>query len=95
MGLSRRRSRLELVLGVLRAVRGGVDRPTRVMYAVNLSWRPTQGILGGLVERGLLEMVEGKGRGRVRYGLTEKGLGVLRYFEGAEALMNTEPPTQN
>jgi predicted transcriptional regulator len=82
------------VLGVLRVVRGGVDRPTRVMYAVNLSWRPTQGILGGLVERGLLEMVE-EGRGRVRYGLTEKGLGVLRYFEGAEALLDTEPPTQN
>lgn len=85
------------MLGVLRAVRGGVDGPTRVMYAVNLSWRPTQGILGGLVERGLLERfdVEGGRRGRVRYGLTEKGLGVLRYFEGAEALLDTEPSTQN
>lgn len=86
-----------MVLGVLRAVRDGVDKPTRVMYAVNLSWRPTQGILGGLVERGLLErfMVEGGKRSRVKYGLTEKGLGVLRYFEGAEALLDTELPTQN
>ena len=87
------------MLGVLRAVRDGVDGPTRVMYAVNLSWRPTQGILGGLVERGLLERVEVEGgrgkRSRVRYGLTEKGLGVLRYFEGAEALLDTELPTQN
>jgi len=49
------------------------------------------------VERGLLERfeVEGGKRSRIRYGLTEKGLGVLRYFEGAEALLDIEPPTQN
>jgi len=87
-----RRSKLDLVLGVLRAVRGGVDKPTRIMYAVNLSWRPTQGILGGLVEQGLLAevVVEGGRRSRRRYVVTEKGLGVLSYFDGAGALLDLD-----
>ena len=85
-----RRSKLELVLGVLRAVRDGVDKPTRIMYAVNLSWRPTQGILGSLVEQGLLDAVEVEGgrRSKVRYSVTEKGLGVLGYFDGARELID-------
>ncbi|HUS78226.1 MAG TPA: winged helix-turn-helix domain-containing protein [Patescibacteria group bacterium] len=87
-----RRSKLDLVLGVLRVVRGGVDKPTRIMYAVNLSWRPTQGILGGLVEQGLLAEVEveGEKRSRRRYVVTEKGLGVLSYFDGASALLDLD-----
>jgi len=40
--VSRRRSRLDIVLAVLSAVGRGVDRPTRIMYASNLSWRPMQ-----------------------------------------------------
>ena len=73
-------------------VRGGVDKPTRIMYAVNLSWRPTQGILGGLVEQGLLAEVEveGEKRSRRRYVVTEKGLGVLSYFDGASALLDLD-----
>jgi len=75
---------------VLRAVRDGVDKPTRIMYAVNLSWRPTQGILGSLVEQGLLDAVEVEGgrRSKVRYSVTEKGLGVLGYFDGASELID-------
>ena len=92
IGMSQRRSKLDLVLGVLRAVGGGVDKPTRIMYAVNLSWRPTQAILGSLVGQGLLEVFEvaGERRSRRRYGLTEKGAGVLRYFDGARDLMDVD-----
>ena len=85
-----RRSKLDLVLGVLRTVKSGTDKPTRIMYTVNLSWKPTQNILGSLVEQGLLELIEEEGnkRSKKRYVLTEKGIGVVDYFDGAKQLID-------
>jgi predicted transcriptional regulator len=87
-----RRSKLDLVLGVLRAVRDGVDKPTRIMYAVNLSWKPTQKILDSLVGQGLLSESEetGSRRSKKKYEITEKGVGVLRYFDGAQQLIDID-----
>ncbi len=48
--MQRRRSKLDIVLIVLGAVRRGMDKPTRIMYAANLSWKPTQKILDNLVD---------------------------------------------
>jgi len=87
-----RRSKLDLVLGVLRIVNKGVTKPTRIMYAVNLSWKPTQNILQSLVEQNMLELDTdrlGK-RSRKCYSLTDKGLGVINYFDGAKHLLNVE-----
>ncbi|HDI53195.1 MAG TPA: transcriptional regulator [Candidatus Bathyarchaeota archaeon] len=88
--MSKRRSMLDIVLDVLSVVRDGVDKPTRIMYASNLSWRPTQRILKMMVERGLLKVVETEGDGRTkrRYVITERGLNVLEYFERAKELLN-------
>ncbi len=88
--MSKRRSMLDIVLDVLSVVRDGVDKPTRIMYAANLSWRPTQRILKMMVERGLLKVVETEGDGRTkrRYVITERGLNVLEYFERAKELLN-------
>lgn len=90
-----RRSKLEIVLCVLSTVRDGVDKPTRIMYASNLSWKPTQKVLSNLVEQGLLNVsrsTEGK-RSRRRYEITEKGLNVLRYFNNARGLIDIEAIT--
>ena len=91
-----RRSKLEIVLTVLSTVSKGVEKPTRIMYAANLSWRPTQRILASLVEEGLLlEAADtGSKRSKVRYRVTEKGENVLRYFEGAEDLIDLKALTQ-
>jgi len=88
--MSKRRSMLDIVLDVLSVVRDGVDKPTRIMYAANLSWRPTQRILKMMVERGLLKVVETEGDGRTkrRYLITERGLNILEYFERAKELLN-------
>lgn len=88
--MSKRRSMLDIVLDVLSVVRDGVDKPTRIMYAANLSWRPTQRILKMMVERGLLKVVETEGdeRTKRRYVITERGLNVLEYFERAKELLN-------
>lgn len=72
------------MLDVLSAVIKGIDKPTRIMYAANMSWRLTQSILSSLVNQGLLTMKETPGRGRSKssYGITEKGSNTLRYFDG-------------
>jgi predicted transcriptional regulator len=88
--MSNLRSRLEIMLCVLSVVMDGVEKPTWIMYAVNLSWVSTQGILARLVEQDLLREREEKGnrRSRRRYEITERGENVLRYFGGAKELIN-------
>ena len=71
--MSERRSRLEIILGILAAIKGGVDKHTRIMYAVNLSWKPTQRMLSDLVEQGLLEVRMASGLSKRRYFITERG----------------------
>lgn len=87
-----RRSKLDIVLDVLGAVRDGNDKPTRIMYRANLSWTPMRRALKSLVENGLLEEIGNTGsqRSKKRYALTEKGLGVLRYFDRASDLIDIE-----
>lgn len=84
-----RRSRLDIMLNVLLAIKEGVDKPTRIMYATNLSWKPTQNILKNLVRQGLIRelSVEGEKRTKARYVLTEKGQDVIKYFEKAKDLL--------
>jgi len=90
--MPRRRSRLDIILNVLNAVKEGVNKPTRIMYATNLSWKPTQRILTSLVEQGLLMDIESEGgkRTKTRYELTEKGSDVVRYFDKARDLIAIE-----
>jgi len=87
-----RRSKLDIVLSVLSAVRDGVDKPTRIMYAANLSWMPTQRILRSLVEKGFLREIENTGskRTKKRYEITDKGLKVVRYFNRAKDILDIE-----
>ena len=77
---------------MLSAVRDGVDKPTRIMYASNLSWMPTQRILRSLVEKGFLREIENTGskRTKKRYEITDKGLKVVRYFNRAKDILDIE-----
>jgi len=88
----KRRSRLEITLGILSAVMNGVDKPTRIMYAANMSWRPTQRILSILVEQGLIEvrMTPETRQSKKRYVITEKGANMLDYFDGAKEILPLE-----
>jgi len=84
-----RRSKLEIMLTVLRAVNDGETKPTKIMYASNMSWNLTQRVFADLVRQGLLDVMENPAsrRSTRRYVITEKGSNVLRYFEGAKALL--------
>ncbi len=90
--MSPRRSKLEIRLKILAAVKQGVDKPTRIMYAANMSWKPVQRILSGLVEQGLLlEVINtGSRQSKRRYQITEKGEKILDYFEKANDIMPLE-----
>ncbi len=84
-----RRTRLEILLGVLKAIKEGENKPTRIMYATNMSWTPTKKILTKLVDKGFIEVTEepSGGRSKRRYEINEKGMSVLRYFNGARELL--------
>ena len=88
--MSSRRSKLDIQLEVLKAVREGVDKPTRIMYAANMSWNPVRKILDSLVDGGLLSVISNTvgNRAKRRYEITEKGVSVLNYFEGAKELVD-------
>ena len=90
--MSKRRSRLEITLTILSTILDGVDKPTRIMYAANMSWKPVQRILSHLVEQGLLEKISNteSRQSRIRYQITEKGKKVIDYFENAEEIMPLE-----
>ena len=90
--MSPRRSKLEIRLKILAAVKQGVDKPTRIMYAANMSWKPVQLMLTHLVEQGLLlEVVNtGSKQSRRRYQITEKGEKILDYFEKAKDILPLE-----
>jgi predicted transcriptional regulator len=90
--MSKRRSKLEIILTILSAVKQGVDKPTRIMYAANMSWKPVQRMLTHLVEQGLLlEVLNTDSRqSKRRYQITEKGEKILDYFEKAKDIMPLE-----
>ena len=77
--MSPRRSKLDIQLEVLKAVREGVDKPTRIMYAANMSWEPVKKILDSLVDGGLLSVIENTvgNRAKRRFEITEKGISVI------------------
>ena len=93
-GLNPRRSRLELYLEVLKAIKNGTEKPTRIMYEANLSWTLLQDILGSLETQDLVEEIdvsESRDKRSARiYWITHKGESLMRYFHHAEQLLNLE-----
>ena len=84
-----RRSRLDIYLDVLRAVKKGVMKPTRIMYAVNMSWNPLQKVLRSMLSTGFIREIELKGKNRTtrHYEITQSGLNVLDYWDEGKDLL--------
>ena len=76
-----RRSREEVLLDVLKAVSMDYKKPTRIMYASNVSWAVVLRHLKTLMDRELIELVDNPRRG-VRapkiYKITMEGELLLR-----------------
>jgi len=91
-----RRSKLEIWLDVLNIINGGTSKPTRIMYAANISWDTLQQILGSMQSRELIMEVDTRHvrrrdrRTKRRYEITQKGENVVRYFRRARVLFKLE-----
>ncbi|HUV34152.1 MAG TPA: winged helix-turn-helix domain-containing protein [Candidatus Desulfaltia sp.] len=95
--MSSRRSRFEIYVDVLSEIKNGSNKPTQIMYAANLSWRPLQEILRSLVGQGLIaeidEEIKDK-RTKVQFDLTMKGDNVVRYYSKAKSLIEIQRPEE-
>ena len=83
--VSSKRSRMEIYLDILQAIKKGVDKPTRIMYRTNLSWKPLMQFLDTMMEQKLI-ISEDVGS-HITYKITEKGTNVLNYFHEAMQLI--------
>jgi len=84
--LSPRRSSFQIAIEVLAVIESGETRPTRIMYATNLSWNSLKSILNILVEKEFIHEEHLSNRNRV-YSITAKGQEVLRYYDHLESLV--------
>jgi len=84
--LSTRRSSFQIAVDVLTVINKGEDRPTRIMYASNLSWNSLKGTLDTLVGKGYVDEVSMNAKQK-RYSISTKGKDVLSYYERLESLV--------
>lgn len=77
-----RRSQMEILIDILKAVADGKQKPTHIMYRANLSWVRLKKQLDFLVKQELLVNMEIDG-GKI-YKVTRKGKEVLEYFKKLE-----------
>ncbi len=69
---------METYCDIIKAIGGGAEKPTHIMYRANLSWTVMQGYIKALESQGLIlgQDMEGK---RL-YQLTDKGFGLLKQY---------------
>jgi len=81
-----RRSKLQMSIEVLDTISCGEHRPTRLMYACNLSWRSINDVLSLLESKGYIEDLSEEGM-RKHLSITNNGKELLGYFSGLENLV--------
>ena len=84
--MSPRRSSFQMAIDVLSVIAQGENRPTRIMYASNLSWTSLKSKLDLLLEKGYVDVEFVSNRSKL-YSITSKGMDVLRYYKQLESLV--------
>ena len=84
--MTARRSKFQISIEVLEAISQGEFKPTRLMYACNLSWSSIKDVLGLLETKGYIEDLSGDGK-RKQLSITGKGTEILGYYDGLENLV--------
>ncbi len=80
-GLNNRRSEMEIIANILDIARKGVNK-TRILYNANLSYVQLKNYVGFMLDKGLMENVEGK------YSTTNKGKLFLITWQNTLALLD-------
>ena len=93
-----RRSKLEIYLDVLWAIKRGTRKPTRIMYEANLSWKPLQTILQSMISQELIVEIDARAEKDKRtstvYEVTQKGENIVAYFNRGRDYLNLEELTK-
>jgi predicted transcriptional regulator len=93
-----RRSKLEIYLDVLWAIKRGTRKPTRIMYEANLSWKPLQRILKSMLDQDLIVEVDARPerdkRTTVVYEVAQKGENIIKYFNKGREYLKLEEITK-
>jgi len=93
-----RRSKLEIYLDVLWAIKRGTRKPTRIMYEANLSWKPLQNILQSMISQELIVEIDARAEKDKRtstvYEVTQKGENIITYFNRGRDYLNLEELTK-
>jgi predicted transcriptional regulator len=87
--LTPRRSSFQIAVDVLMVVNQGETRPTRIMYASNLSWNTLKSTLDLLVSKNYIQESRGVNKNR-QYNITQSGLNVLKYYDRIEDLVKVQ-----
>ena len=94
--MSGRRSRFEIYVDILTEVMNGSNKPTKIMYGANLSYKPLKMILQSMLDQGLIDERDGTSkdkRTKVTYEVTQKGMNVVRYYSKAKNLIEIKNPS--
>jgi predicted transcriptional regulator len=93
-----RRSKLEIYLDVLWAIKRGTRKPTRIMYEANLSWKPLQTIIQSMISQELIVEIDARAEKDKRtstvYEVTQKGENIITYFNRGRDYLNLEELTK-
>lgn len=84
--MSARRSQVEKIMDVLRAISDGAETPTRICYRANLSWTALQTVLNRLIQVKFV-VEEGSGKRKILK-LTREGYLALKQVEEGLAALN-------
>ena len=90
--MSPRRSSFKMAIDVLTVIAEGENRPTRIMYASNLSWTSLKSKLDLLIDKGYVDEEFISDRNKL-YSITSKGIEVLRYYKRIESMVEVSPST--
>lgn len=93
-----RRSKLEIYLDVLWAIKKGTRKPTRIMYEANLSWKPLQKILQSMISQDLILEIDARAekdrRTSTVHEITQKGENIVKYFNKGKDYLRLEEITK-
>jgi len=87
--MSLRRDRLQIINDILLSIRerGGKIRPTHLLYKSNLAHNKMKSYLEELMEKGLIE--EGEEKGKKYYCLTEEGIRFVDEYKKIREFVNS------
>lgn len=84
-----RRDRVDVILAILETIytERSEAKPTHIMYKANLSHKLMDGYFNELIEKGIIEKIDAKGKTRIS--LTEKGSEFLRELRKMKSFMES------